>query len=68
METVEEDKYLGDIISSDGRNTKNIADRISKGIGKISQIEQFLDMVSLGEHLSKYLYCSENQCFLMEFQ
>ena len=50
MESVEEDTYLGDIISSDGRNTKNIADRISKGIGKISQIEQFLDIVSLGEH------------------
>ena len=50
MESVEEDTYLGDIISSDGRNTKNIANRISIGIGKISQIEQFLDMVSLGDH------------------
>ena len=50
MESVTEDTYLGDIISSDGKNSKNIADRISRGIGKITQIEQLLEMVSLGEH------------------
>ena len=50
MENVTEDTYLGDIISSDGKNTKNVADRISKGIGKITQIEQLLEMTSLGEH------------------
>jgi hypothetical protein len=50
MESVTEDTYSGDIISSDGKNSKNIADRISRGIGKINQIEQMLEMVSLGEH------------------
>ena len=50
MESVTEDTYLGDIISSDGKNTKNIAKRISKGIGIITEILSLLDMVSLGEH------------------
>jgi hypothetical protein len=41
MEDVSEDTYLKDILSSDGRNTKNIA--ISKGIiGLITQIMNML--------------------------
>ena len=50
MEDVSEDTYLGDILSSDGRNTKNIAKRISKGIGLITQIMNMLETVSLGEY------------------
>ena len=50
VEEVTEDTYLGDIISSDGKNTKNIKNRISKGVGKISEIMNLLEMVSLGEH------------------
>ena len=64
MEKVEEDTYLGDIISSDGKNTKNIADRISKGIGKISQIEQLLDMVSLGEHFMEIALLFRESMFI----
>ena len=48
METVEEDTYLGDVISGDGRNTKNINSRISKGIGIISSITNLLDKICLG--------------------
>ena len=48
MEEVTEDTYLGDIISSDGKNSKNLEHRISKGIGIISQIMHILESVSLG--------------------
>ena len=50
MESVKEDTYLGDLISSDGKNTKNIDKRISKGIGIITQILHLLESVSLGNH------------------
>ena len=50
MEKVSEDTYLGDIISEDGKNTKNIKSRISKGVGIISQIMNMLETVTLGEH------------------
>ena len=50
VEEVTEFTYLGDIISSDGKNTKNIKNRISKEVGKISEIMNLLEMVSLGEH------------------
>ena len=48
METVDEDTYLGDIISGDGKNTKNIQNRLAKGIGKISSITTLLDKICLG--------------------
>ena len=48
MESVEEDTYLGDIISGDGKNTKNIQNRIAKGQGKISAIITLLDKICLG--------------------
>ena len=50
IENVTEDTYLGEIISSDGKNSKNIAKRLSKGVGIISQILHILEMVSLGHH------------------
>ena len=51
MPEVNEESYLGDILSSDGKNTKNIKSRISKGIGMISQIINILDEVSFGPFL-----------------
>ena len=50
MVQVTEDTYLGDIISSDGKNKKNIQNRIAKGTGIISQIMTILERVTLGEH------------------
>ena len=49
MESVEYDTYLGDIVSGDGRNTRNLKKRVSKGIGIITQIMNLLDSISLGE-------------------
>ena len=48
MESVQYDTYLGDIISTDGRNTRNVQSRIGKGIGKTTQIINLLSSVCLG--------------------
>ena len=50
MPEVSQETYLGDILSSDGKNTINIKSRISKGIGIISQILNLLELVSFGPH------------------
>ena len=47
---VTDEMYLGDLLSSDGKNTKNIRNRISKGIGLISQIMNLIESVSFGPH------------------
>ena len=46
MVEVDHDTYLGDIVSSDGKNTKNVRNRISKGIGIISDIMNILEKVN----------------------
>ena len=48
MEKVMQDTYLGDIVSSDGRNKANIKDRVGKGIGKMNEILNTLESVSFG--------------------
>ena len=50
MQQVKDDRYLGDILSSDGKNSKNIKDRISKGVGIIANIFNLLDTISLGQY------------------
>ena len=50
MEEVEFDDYLGDIISNDGKNKKNLEKRLARGMGQISQIMNLLDVVSFGQH------------------
>ena len=41
--------YLGDIISNDGKNSKNIKNRVSKGLGIVTEIMYTLNTVSFGE-------------------
>ena len=48
METIEEDKYLGDIIMNNGKNTKNIKARKDKGEGIRKQIIAMLEDVCFG--------------------
>ena len=45
-----QEKYVGDIVTSDGKHSKNIAARRSKGIGIISEIMFILDGLCLGSH------------------
>ena len=53
MEQVSSDTYLGDIISSDGKNKLNIESRVAKGLGIVSQIMDMLKTVSFGGHYFK---------------
>ena len=48
IKTSEEEKYLGDVITNDGKNTKNIAARRARGIGIVDKIFTYLDEVFLG--------------------
>ena len=50
MDEVDEDVYLGDIISKTGRNKSNIENRVSKGIGAAAKIFNIIELVSFGNH------------------
>ena len=49
IDETESEKYLGDIITSDGKNNKNIEARVHKGIGVITQIKAILEDMSFGK-------------------
>ena len=49
-EKVTDEKYIGDVISSDGTNTKNLKERIDKGYGIVNEIVSILDEVPLGKY------------------
>ena len=50
MKVKEEQTYLGDVISTDGKHTKNVMTRKNKGLGVITQITQILDSVLFGKY------------------
>ena len=50
MTVKEEQTYLGDVISTDGKHTKNVMARKNKGLGVITQITQILDSVLFGKY------------------
>ena len=50
MEDKLAEKYLGDILSVDGRNIKNIKARIAKGKGIANKIITMLDAIPFGKH------------------
>ena len=64
MEDVKFDTYLGDIISSDGRNTRNLKKRIGKGLGIISEIINILSVINLGEHYIEIAIMLRESLFL----
>ena len=45
LEKVKSDTYLGDIISHDGKNKKNVESRLSKGLGIVGQVMDILKCV-----------------------
>ena len=45
MKDVSSEKYIGDILSSDGRNFKNISSRKNKGTGVVTRIMEKLNDV-----------------------
>ena len=48
VERVSQAVYLSDVISSDGSNTLNIRDRVSKGMGQVNTVMNLLCTVSFG--------------------
>ena len=64
MLNVESDKYVGDIVSKDGTNTKNIKSRIGRGIGAISNIMNILKEVSLGNFYYEMAILMRQSIFL----
>ena len=64
MQQVTEDTYLGDVISCDGKNTKNIQSRISKGLGIITQIMNLLEMVNFGGHFFQIAMLLRDSMFI----
>ena len=56
IETTTHDKYLGDILQDNGKNTKNIEERMKRGFGAVTQICQLLEDLCLG---SFYIECSK---------
>ena len=50
IESSDEERYLGDLITSDGRNTKNLAARKAKGVGIVDKIMTILNDVFFGPY------------------
>ena len=50
MEEKSDEKYLGDVISKDGRNLKNIQSRVGKGTGIVRKILTILDGIPFGKY------------------
>ena len=49
MAETEEERYLGDIISKDGRNIKNFKARVKKGTGIVNKIMTMLEGIPFGK-------------------
>ena len=50
MTNVTEINYLGDCVTSDGKNSRNISRRIQKGTGLLCQIMRIIRTVNFGFH------------------
>ena len=50
IEVTTKERYVGDIVSSDGKHNKNIDSRRSKGIGMCNEITSILDSLCLGPY------------------
>ena len=48
MEDSDQEKYLGDLLTTDGSNTKNIKDRRAKGFGIVGKICSMLEEMFFG--------------------
>jgi hypothetical protein len=50
MDAVNNEKYVGDLLSNDGKHTPNILARRSKGIGVVNEILSILNHMCLGQY------------------
>ena len=63
MGVTQEQVYLGDVISVDGKQTKNVKARKKKGLGTINQIMDILQSVFFGKYQVKSIALS----FIVKF-
>ena len=59
MLTSKKDRYLGDILASDGKIEENLKTRVDKGIGVINQILGHLENIAFCEFFLKWPCYSE---------
>ena len=59
-----EEKYLGDIITVDGKNTKNIEARVGKAQGIIKQIKEMLEEMFFGGYMFEVAITLRNSLFI----
>ena len=64
MEDVSDEKYLGDIISKDGKNSKNIKARVARAKGSVKQIMEILDNICFGPYQFQVALIRRNSLFL----
>ena len=64
MKLVSEDTYLGDVVRADGRNTSSIKQRVSKGLGIISQIMKMLGTISFGKSYFQIAFSLREAMFI----
>ena len=64
MESSNSEKYLGDIISKDGQNIKNLKARVSKGKGIIKKIMNILSSIPLGKLYFQIAILLRNSLFV----
>ena len=64
MEERANEKYLGDIISIDGRNIQNIKARVAKSSGIISRILSILDGIPFGQYFYEVAIILRNSLLL----
>ena len=63
MNTLSKEKYLGNIITSDGKINENISERCNKSIGTVNQILSMLKELHFGYYyfemaiFSEFLFC-----------
>ena len=64
MEKVNSDKYLGDIITADGTNDKNVKARTDKGYGIIDQLIDIFRDYSFGPSFFQVAVMFRNSMFI----
>ena len=64
MESVQQEKYLGDILTNDGKNSKNRAARKNRGIGVVNQIMTILEEICFGKYYFQAAMILRNSPFM----
>ena len=64
IDNVLDDKYLGDVLSVDGKNTKNIEAKVAKATGISKQVKNILDDMWVGPYYFEVALILRNSLFL----